>query len=137
MLRKQPSQLLFRSSFAQWWSSLELTLEPATKKMPCSKEEALVRLFYNASSSFQLLFIFLISLSILLLKFLNFIGSYPLIQRSFLFFCHSLPPTQLDCIESFFRSKLSVSEHVSQQIISGIFLFSQKLSQKTFDHKLF
>ncbi|KAK7291430.1 hypothetical protein RIF29_06567 [Crotalaria pallida] len=49
--------------------------------MPCSKEEALVRLFYNASSSFQLLFLFLFSSSILLYKFLNFIGSYPLIQR--------------------------------------------------------
>ncbi|KAE9586051.1 hypothetical protein Lal_00010038 [Lupinus albus] len=49
--------------------------------MSCSKEEALVRLFYNASSFFQLLFLFLFSSSILIYKFLNFIGSYPLIQR--------------------------------------------------------
>ncbi|KAF1886251.1 hypothetical protein Lal_00045481 [Lupinus albus] len=49
--------------------------------MPCSKEEALVRLFYNASCSFQLIFLFLFSSSILLYKLLNFIGSYPLIQR--------------------------------------------------------
>ncbi|XP_004512923.1 uncharacterized protein [Cicer arietinum] len=49
--------------------------------MPCSKEEALVRLFYNASSSFQLLFLFIFSSSILLLKFLNFISTYPLFQR--------------------------------------------------------
>ncbi|KAI4350905.1 hypothetical protein L6164_005309 [Bauhinia variegata] len=49
--------------------------------MLCSKEEALVRLFYNASSSFQLLILFLFSSAILLFKFLNFVGSYPLIQR--------------------------------------------------------
>ncbi|XLR66219.1 hypothetical protein S83_016891 [Arachis hypogaea] len=48
---------------------------------PCSKEEALVRLFYNVSSSFQLLFIFLFSSSILLLNFINFIGSYSIFQR--------------------------------------------------------
>ncbi|KAK7271253.1 hypothetical protein RJT34_26992 [Clitoria ternatea] len=52
-----------------------------TKKMLCSKEEALVRLFYNASSSFQLLFLFLFSSSTLLIKFLNFIGNYSIFQR--------------------------------------------------------
>ncbi|XP_061374779.1 uncharacterized protein LOC133316996 [Gastrolobium bilobum] len=49
--------------------------------MPCSKEEALVRLFYNASSSFQLLLLFLFSSAIFLFKFLNFIGSYSIFQR--------------------------------------------------------
>ncbi|KAK7380044.1 hypothetical protein VNO78_32394 [Psophocarpus tetragonolobus] len=49
--------------------------------MPCSKEEALVRLFYNASSSFHLLFLFLFSSSLLLTKFLNFIGSFTIFQR--------------------------------------------------------
>ncbi|GAU22717.1 hypothetical protein TSUD_138400 [Trifolium subterraneum] len=49
--------------------------------MSCSKEEALIRLFYNSSSSFKLLFLFIFSSSTLLIKFLNFIGSYPLFQR--------------------------------------------------------
>ncbi|KAG5009393.1 hypothetical protein JHK87_017908 [Glycine soja] len=49
--------------------------------MPCSKEEALVRLFYNASSSFHLLFLFLFSSSVLLIKFINFIGSFNIFQR--------------------------------------------------------
>ncbi|XP_020212210.1 uncharacterized protein LOC109796811 isoform X2 [Cajanus cajan] len=49
--------------------------------MPCSKEEALVRLFYNASSSFHLLFLFLFSSSLLLIKFFNFIASLTILQR--------------------------------------------------------
>ncbi|XVF09606.1 hypothetical protein REPUB_Repub07fG0108300 [Reevesia pubescens] len=49
--------------------------------MPCSKE-ALVRLFYNLSSSSLLLLLFLYSSSILLAKFFYFIGSYPIIQRT-------------------------------------------------------
>ncbi|GAV85428.1 DUF1666 domain-containing protein, partial [Cephalotus follicularis] len=47
----------------------------------CPKE-TLTRLFYNVSSSFLLLFLFLYSSSILLVKFFHFIGSYPLIQRT-------------------------------------------------------
>ncbi|GLT48906.1 hypothetical protein SLA2020_224960 [Shorea laevis] len=49
--------------------------------MQCS-EEALLRLFYNLSSSSFLLLLFLYSSSVLLLKLFHFIGSYPLIQRS-------------------------------------------------------
>ncbi|GKV39427.1 hypothetical protein SLEP1_g47192 [Rubroshorea leprosula] len=49
--------------------------------MQCS-EEALLRLFYNLSSSFFLLLLFLYSSSVLLLKLFHFIGSYPLIQRN-------------------------------------------------------
>ncbi|XWS37652.1 hypothetical protein CRYUN_Cryun19dG0063400 [Craigia yunnanensis] len=49
--------------------------------MPFSNE-ALVRLFYNLSSSSLLLLLFLYSSSILLAKFFYFIGSYPLIQRT-------------------------------------------------------
>ncbi|XP_027357386.1 uncharacterized protein LOC113866787 [Abrus precatorius] len=49
--------------------------------MPCSKEEALVRLFYNASSSFHLLFLFIFFSSILLIKLLSLIGSYTIFQR--------------------------------------------------------
>ncbi|KAF3438568.1 hypothetical protein FNV43_RR21331 [Rhamnella rubrinervis] len=48
----------------------------------CSKEEALVRLFYNLSSSFQLLFIFLYIFSIFLFKFLHFVGSNPIFPRN-------------------------------------------------------
>ncbi|MBA0583720.1 uncharacterized protein LOC105791105 [Gossypium raimondii] len=48
--------------------------------MQCSKE-AVVRLFYNLSSSSLLLLLFLYCSSILLSKFFYFIGSYPLIQR--------------------------------------------------------
>ncbi|KHG10866.1 1,4-Dihydroxy-2-naphthoyl-CoA synthase [Gossypium arboreum] len=48
--------------------------------MQCSKE-AVVRLFYNISSSSLLLLLFLYCSSILLSKFFYFIGSYPLIQR--------------------------------------------------------
>ncbi|KAL2321196.1 hypothetical protein Fmac_030165 [Flemingia macrophylla] len=52
--------------------------------MPCSKEEALVRLFYNASSSFHLLFLFLFSSSLLFIKFFNFItASFTILQRSY------------------------------------------------------
>ncbi|XP_014520382.1 uncharacterized protein LOC106777289 [Vigna radiata var. radiata] len=49
--------------------------------MPCSKEEALVRLFYNVSSSFHLLFLLLFSSSLLLIHFLNFIASFTIFQR--------------------------------------------------------
>ncbi|CAJ1951907.1 unnamed protein product [Sphenostylis stenocarpa] len=49
--------------------------------MPCSKEEALVRLFYNASSSFHLLFLLLFSSSFLLIKLLNFIASFTIFRR--------------------------------------------------------
>ncbi|XP_022738105.1 uncharacterized protein LOC111290871 [Durio zibethinus] len=49
--------------------------------MQCPKE-ALVRLFYNLSSSSLLLLLFLYSSSILLSKFLYFLGSYPVIQRT-------------------------------------------------------
>ncbi|GMI76558.1 hypothetical protein like AT1G73850 [Hibiscus trionum] len=45
-------------------------------------QEALVRLFYNLSSSSLLLLLFLYSSSILLAKFLYFIGAHPLFQRS-------------------------------------------------------
>ncbi|XP_040999320.1 uncharacterized protein LOC121245092 isoform X1 [Juglans microcarpa x Juglans regia] len=50
--------------------------------MPCSKEEALVRLFYNVSSSFHLLFLFLYCSTLLLLKLFHFLRSNPLIQRN-------------------------------------------------------
>ncbi|XVF53912.1 hypothetical protein PTKIN_Ptkin05aG0137800 [Pterospermum kingtungense] len=49
--------------------------------MPYSNE-ALLRLFYNLSSSSLLLLLFLYSSSILLAKLFYFIGSYPLIQRT-------------------------------------------------------
>ncbi|KAL4326098.1 hypothetical protein GQ457_11G031460 [Hibiscus cannabinus] len=45
-------------------------------------QEALVRLFYNLSSSSFLLLLFLYSTSILLAKFLFFIGTHPLFHRS-------------------------------------------------------
>lgn len=51
------------------------------ENMPCS-EQALVRLFYNLSSSSLLLLLFLYFSSILLARLFYFIGSYPLIQRS-------------------------------------------------------
>ncbi|KAK7320031.1 hypothetical protein RJT34_04760 [Clitoria ternatea] len=47
----------------------------------CPKEEALVKLLYNASTPFQLLFLILFSSAIFLLTFLTFTGRYPLIQR--------------------------------------------------------
>ncbi|KAK7398916.1 hypothetical protein VNO78_10090 [Psophocarpus tetragonolobus] len=47
----------------------------------CPKEEALVKLFYNASTPFQLLFLILFSSAIFLLTFLTFTGRYPFIQR--------------------------------------------------------
>jgi hypothetical protein len=65
-----------------------LNLKKLERKMPCSKEEALIRLFYNSSSSFKLLFLFLFSSSTLLIKFLNFIGSYSLFQRLLLLLLH-------------------------------------------------
>uniref|UniRef100_A0A6N2KCV2 Ribosomal protein L34Ae n=1 Tax=Salix viminalis TaxID=40686 RepID=A0A6N2KCV2_SALVM len=48
--------------------------------MTCSRE-TLVRLFYNVSSSSFLLLLLLYFSSTLLLKLINFIGSYPIIQR--------------------------------------------------------
>ncbi|XP_030937238.1 uncharacterized protein LOC115962527 isoform X1 [Quercus lobata] len=50
--------------------------------MPCSEKEALVRLFYNVSSSFQLLFLFLYCSSFILPKFFHFLGRNPIIQRN-------------------------------------------------------
>ncbi|TKY60928.1 structural constituent of ribosome [Spatholobus suberectus] len=47
----------------------------------CPKEEALVKLFYNVSSPFQLLFLILCFSAIFLVTFLTFTGRYPLIQR--------------------------------------------------------
>lgn len=49
--------------------------------MTCSRE-ALVSLFNNVSSSSFLLLLFLYFSSTLLLKLINFIGSYPIIQRN-------------------------------------------------------
>jgi hypothetical protein len=50
--------------------------------MPCSREEALVRLFYNTSSFFHLLLLFLYVSSIVLAKFFYFVGSNPIFPRS-------------------------------------------------------
>ncbi|OMP02155.1 Ribosomal protein L34Ae [Corchorus olitorius] len=50
--------------------------------MPCSKDEALLRFFYNLSSSSFLLLLFIYTSSILLAKFFCFIGSFPLFNRS-------------------------------------------------------
>ncbi|PON94504.1 Ribosomal protein [Trema orientale] len=50
--------------------------------MPCSKEEALVRLFYNVSSSFQLFLLFFSLSFIFLYKFFHFVGSNPIFPRS-------------------------------------------------------
>ncbi|KAL2648919.1 hypothetical protein GLYMA_05G234100v4 [Glycine max] len=47
----------------------------------CPKEEALVKLFYNVSSPFQLLFLILFSSAVFLVTFLTFTGRFPLIQR--------------------------------------------------------
>ncbi|KAL2625969.1 hypothetical protein AAZV13_07G083300 [Glycine max] len=67
--------------------------------MPCSKEEALVRLFYNASSSFHLLFLFLFSSSVLLIKFINFIGSFNIFQRSYATLLPSFISLTLTCLQ--------------------------------------
>ncbi|KAF5758789.1 putative ribosomal protein L34Ae [Helianthus annuus] len=50
-------------------------------KMQCSKE-TIVRLFYNASSSFQLLFLFFYLTSIFLSKLLFFISAIPFLPRN-------------------------------------------------------
>lgn len=50
--------------------------------MPCSKEEALVRLFSNVSSSFLLLFLFFYCSTLLLAKLFHFLGSNPIIFRN-------------------------------------------------------
>ncbi|KAL5544776.1 hypothetical protein UlMin_008560 [Ulmus minor] len=50
--------------------------------MPCSKEEALIRLFYNVSSSFKLLFLFFSLSFIFLSKFFYFVGSNPIFPRN-------------------------------------------------------
>ncbi|XP_068309315.1 uncharacterized protein [Pyrus communis] len=50
--------------------------------MPCSAEEALVRLFYNTSSSFLLLLLLLYVSSIFLFKLFYFVGSNPIFPRS-------------------------------------------------------
>ncbi|XP_059454400.1 uncharacterized protein LOC132184691 [Corylus avellana] len=49
--------------------------------MPCSKEEALVRLFCNVSSSFLLLFLFFYCSTLLLAKLFHFLGSNPTFFR--------------------------------------------------------
>ncbi|KAL4573508.1 hypothetical protein LXL04_020317 [Taraxacum kok-saghyz] len=49
--------------------------------MQCSKE-TIVRLFYNASSSFQLLFLFFYLTSVFLSKFLFFISAIPFLPRN-------------------------------------------------------
>ncbi|GAU31443.1 hypothetical protein TSUD_72240 [Trifolium subterraneum] len=49
--------------------------------MTCPKEQALLKLFNNVSTSFQLLFLLLFSIAIFLVTFLTFTGRFPLIQR--------------------------------------------------------
>ncbi|KAK2385486.1 myb protein X [Trifolium repens] len=49
--------------------------------MTCPKEQALLKLFINASTSSQLLFLLLFSIAIFLVTFLTFTGRFPLIQR--------------------------------------------------------
>jgi len=56
------------------------------KKMPCSKEEALVSLFFNVSSFFLLLFLFFYCATHLLAKLFHFLGSNPIIFFFFFFF---------------------------------------------------
>ncbi|OIW11953.1 hypothetical protein TanjilG_02160 [Lupinus angustifolius] len=91
--------------------------------MSCSKEEALVRLFYNASSSFMLLFLFLFSSSILLYKFLNFIGSYPLIQRDeqYEYFSSEYDEEEEEIQERFSYEDCNITErdHLVADIICG------------------
>ncbi|XP_028800146.1 uncharacterized protein LOC114755436 [Neltuma alba] len=65
---------------SSFWSKALSHLSAAAMPL-CSNQEALLRLFYNASSSFLLLFLFLFSSSFLLLRFFNFIGNYPLLHR--------------------------------------------------------
>ncbi|KAG2667426.1 hypothetical protein I3760_15G114700 [Carya illinoinensis] len=50
--------------------------------MQCSKEEALLRLFYNVSSCFQLLFLFFYFSILLLPKLFHFLGSNAFLQRN-------------------------------------------------------
>ncbi|KAK2439471.1 myb protein X [Trifolium repens] len=49
--------------------------------MTCPKEQALLKLFNNVSTSSQLLFLLLFSIAIFLVTFLTFTGRFPLIQR--------------------------------------------------------
>ncbi|EXB56917.1 hypothetical protein L484_019962 [Morus notabilis] len=51
--------------------------------MPCSREEALVRLFHNASSLFQLLFLFSSLSFIFLFNFFHFVGRNPIFPRHY------------------------------------------------------
>ncbi|KAJ6749071.1 DNA LIGASE (DUF1666)-RELATED [Salix purpurea] len=84
MKANQRTPTFFKSSL---WSSEDLrelffwSNQQEQKMMTCSRE-TLVRLFYNVSSSSFLLLLLLYFSSTLLLKLINFIGSYPIIQRN-------------------------------------------------------
>ncbi|KAL5079603.1 hypothetical protein RYX36_008024 [Vicia faba] len=112
--------------------------------MPCSKEEALIRLFYNSSSSFKLLFLFIFSSSTLLLKILNFIGSYTLFQSDQQYEYVSSEydyeeeqeqeEEQEEVRESYFYEDSIEKDHLVADIICGgealMFLHSNNKSQR-------
>ncbi|KAK6249663.1 hypothetical protein SCA6_003668 [Theobroma cacao] len=94
--------------------------------MPCS-EQALVRLFYNLSSSSLLLLLFLYSSSILLARLFYFIGSYPLIQRNQNGYDYSMFSEEEEAQEEeeeeyadrFYRVNCMEKDHLVADIIHG------------------
>ncbi|KEH27032.1 DUF1666 family protein [Medicago truncatula] len=104
--------------------------------MPCSKEEALIRLFYNSSSSFKLLFLFLFSSSTLLLKILNFISSYSLFQsdQQYEYVSSEEEEEEEEIQESYCYEDSIEKDHLVADIIYGgealVFLHSNNESQR-------
>ncbi|CAK8534147.1 unnamed protein product [Lathyrus sativus] len=105
--------------------------------MPCSKEEALIRLFYNSSSSFKLLFLFIFSSLTLLLKILNFTlfqrdQQYEYVSSEYDY--EEEEEREEEVRESYFYGDSIEKDHLVADIISGgealVFLHSNNKSQR-------
>ncbi|XP_057992646.1 uncharacterized protein LOC110648640 isoform X2 [Hevea brasiliensis] len=107
--------------------------------MQYSKEN-LIWLFYNVSSSSLILFLFLYFSSTLLLKLLNFIGSYPIFQRSQNGYEYNLFSDEKEEVDSetCYYTEPREKDHLVADIIHGsdslVFLSNTSIAQRTQNH---
>ncbi|KAG8661540.1 hypothetical protein MANES_01G011300v8 [Manihot esculenta] len=107
--------------------------------MPCSKE-TLFWVFYNVSSSSLLLLLFLYFSSTLLLKLLNFIGSYPIIQRNQNEYEYNFFSDEEEDVdtETYYYTESREKDHLVADVIHGgeslVFLSNRSVTQRTQNH---
>ncbi|KAF2298731.1 hypothetical protein P3X46_017117 [Hevea brasiliensis] len=106
--------------------------------MPCS-EETLFWLFYNVSSSSLLLLLFVYFSSTLLLKLLNFIGSYPIILRNQNGYEYNFSDEEEEVdTETYYYTDPREKDHLVADIVLGgeslVFLSNTSITQRTQNH---